>query len=408
MTRPNTGASGRKSPLWLSIIIALALIGIYVGAMIFLPLPKPVVAQIVKQGAVDTGQFVPIVWPKSQQAAMGMLDYPNIVTSYDNEKPLPIASIAKVVSALAILKQKPLELNQPGPTITLGSKDVDFYNSYKSKDGSVVAVQAGEKISQYQALQAMLLPSANNMAASMVTWAFGSEESYKEYANKMVADFGLEHTHIEDASGFSPKTVSTASDLVKLGKIALQCPVLAEIVAQTEANIPVAGNIKTTNDVMGKSGIIGIKTGHTPESGGCFLFAARQEVGGRQQVVIAAVIAAPTIQQARAGAPAVVNEGFDNITTVKTLGESAAVATVRVPWANPLQIVAKKDLTQTVWKGTDLSLKINITPGDTEQAVGLASMGNDSTELFMQQELPQPNIWWRLLHPVELMSALNS
>ena len=40
----------------------------------------------------------------------------------------------------------------------------------------MVKVQNGEKISQYQALQAMLLPSGNNMADSMARWAFGARQ----------------------------------------------------------------------------------------------------------------------------------------------------------------------------------------------------------------------------------------
>jgi D-alanyl-D-alanine carboxypeptidase (penicillin-binding protein 5/6) len=45
-------------------------------------------------------------------------------------------------------------------------------------------VQLGEELSEYQALQALLLPSANNIAETLARWAFGSIDAYNAYANQ--------------------------------------------------------------------------------------------------------------------------------------------------------------------------------------------------------------------------------
>ena len=192
------------------------------------------------------------------------------------------ASTIKIITALAILDKKPLQTGQQGPYITLGTSDVAIYQDYLRRGGSVAKVAAGEKISQYQALQAMLLPSANNIADSLVIWAFGSQKAYLSYAADFVASIGLKNTHLADASGFSPNSTSTAEDLVTAGLKAMRNPVIAEIVAQKQAKIPIAGVIQNVNWLLGKDGIIGIKTGHTDEAGGCYLFASRMIIAGKR------------------------------------------------------------------------------------------------------------------------------
>ena len=124
--------------------------------------------------------------------------------------------------------------------MTITQADVDIYNRYVAQDGSVVPVTVGEKITLYQMLQALMLPSANNIADSMAIWAYGSLQNYSLAANKYVAAHGMNITHIgSDASGLAPDTVGTAHDLVLLGKLAMEHPVLSAIVGQqTATGIP--------------------------------------------------------------------------------------------------------------------------------------------------------------------------
>lgn len=404
-----TLAAPEKSRLGLIItaiiLVVVALVaGGYVYLMATLPTPAITFKQTVLGGPVGSGDAVKIAWPSVGTSAVGAVGY-GVLDSYGGEKPMPTASVAKIIAALAILKVKPLELNQPGPTITLTSADRQLYNNYAAAGGSVVPVQAGEQITQYQALQAMLIPSANNMAASMVNWAFGSESAYRDYANKMLADMGLKNTYVYDASGFSPKTISTARDLVLIGEVAMQNPVIAQIVSQTEATIPVAGKIVTTNKVMGQAGINGIKTGHTNESGGCFLFAATRDVGGKPVTIVAAIMAAPTIDDARAAAPGLIENAYTGFTNITGLKAGAVIGTVSVPWYAPVDVVAEQDVNLLVWKGASHKLIIDARPGMGSGQVGTAKMDVAETVLMQQQDIPQPDLWWRLTHPVELLNA---
>lgn len=256
----------------------------------------------------------PIQWPTYGQSAYGV-DGEGVLATNQN-KVAPTASLAKIITALAIMKQKPLKPGEQGPSITITQSDIRIYEEYVRKDGSVVPVELGEQITQYQALQAMLLSSANNISDALVIWAFGSQDNYVTYANKMLVDMKLSNTHVADASGFSPNTTSTAHDLALLGLHYVQDPVLKEIAQQPEATIPFAGVIKNYNSLVNKDGILGIKVGNTDEAGRCFVVV---DMRAGKPVSSVAIQGAPSLQVAMT----------DALTILKT-GESAydsAVAT---------------------------------------------------------------------------------
>jgi len=130
----------------------------------------------------DAAQNVKLEWPNQGSAAIGAQGF-GLLSSHGSQQPKPTASIAKLITVLSVLDKKPLHKGEQGPTITLTGKDVELFNHYFAIGGSYVKVEAGEKISQYQALEAVLLPSANNMADTLAVWAFGSMDTYHAYAN---------------------------------------------------------------------------------------------------------------------------------------------------------------------------------------------------------------------------------
>jgi len=160
-----------------------------------------------------------------------------------------------------------------------------------SEGGSVLPMRIGMKLSQYQAMQRMLIASDNNMADILVERIFGSMEAYISYAQYMLKRMSLSRTVVADASGFSPATVSTPSELIVIGIAAIKNPVIAGIVSQRQARVQVAGIIKNTNQLLGTEGIIGIKTGTTGKAGSCLLFAARcTDKDGQKKTIIGVIM----------------------------------------------------------------------------------------------------------------------
>lgn len=231
-----------------------------------------------------------LAWPAFGQAAIGSLEDGLLASSSANEKLRPTASMAKVITALAIMKKQPFKPGQEGQTYSITRNDIAGLNAYISEGGSVLPMLIGMKLTQYQAMQRMLIASDNNMADILVERVFGSKEAYLSYARNMLKGMGLRRTVVADASGFNPATASTPSELVAIGIAALKNKVIAGIVAQRQAQIPVAGAIKNTNQLLGADGVIGIKTGTTGKAGSCLLFAARYTARNGKKGTIVGVI----------------------------------------------------------------------------------------------------------------------
>jgi D-alanyl-D-alanine carboxypeptidase (penicillin-binding protein 5/6) len=195
-----------------------------------------------------------------------------INVDYENERLAPIASLTKLITALAVLEKAPLNPGESGDIITLEAKDEQYYRDYIAIEGTVTAVAAGQQISQYEALQTMLLASSNNMSDTLVDYYFESKDEYLAYANNLLEDMGLIFTEVADTTGFSPNSVSTPTELLLIGKKSLENPVIAEIVAQPEANISIAGEIPNYNALIDLPYVTGLKPGLTDEAGYCLLF----------------------------------------------------------------------------------------------------------------------------------------
>ncbi|HYI34103.1 MAG TPA: D-alanyl-D-alanine carboxypeptidase, partial [Glaciibacter sp.] len=265
---------------------------IYVLSAGFAPVQPA--AAVVTQPAALTAPAAQPVWPGVGASAIGALGFPGVLASSGEQTAVPIASITKMVTALVILDAKPLTGDEPGPTITFTDDDVDIYYDVIAENGSVAPVVAGMELSQREAFTAMLLPSANNYSVSMAVWAYGSLDSYYAAADAWLQENGLTGTVVADTSGLSPESVSTPSDLVALGKLVLDEPALASIVAQKSADLPTIGTVKNTNKLLGKHGVDGIKTGTTDEAGACLLFSADFEVDGKTITVVGVMLGADT------------------------------------------------------------------------------------------------------------------
>lgn len=235
-------------------------------------------------------QNAQLAWPAAGQAAVGTVEDGVFALSSNREQQHPIASMAKVITALAIMEKQPLEVGQEGPLYVLTAQDVANYRAEVARGGSAVPVHEGMVLTEYQAMQIMLVASANNIADTLAEKVFGSQEAYTSYAQDMVRRMGLSQTVVADASGYSSDTVSTPAELVAIGIAALKNPMIAEIVAQLQAQIPGVGIITNTNELLGVDGVVGIKTGTTDEAGNCLLFAARSTTSEGQTKTIVGVI----------------------------------------------------------------------------------------------------------------------
>lgn len=365
------------------------------------PLPHADASIVALSTQVDS---VNLKWPSQGFSAIGAKGY-GVLATHGSQAQRPTASIAKLVTVLAVLEKHPLKPGQKSPTLTMTKADVELFNKYYGIGGSYVKVEEGEKISLYQALQAILLPSANNMADSVAVWAFGSMENYHDYANKMLARMGFKQTVVAtDASGFSPDSKSTPEELVRLGEFAMNNPVIAEIVAQPTATIPVHGVIYSANSRLGLDGIIGIKTGLTDQAGGCFLFAANYTINGQKVMLIGAIMGESTLRGALTESQPLLNSAKPYFSVKTPIKAGETFATVTTKWQTTADVVAKKDVSILAWNGKPLTPSIELGKINGAQAAGTV-VGNAiiasgshtaSTPLVLKEAISGPTWHWRL------------
>jgi D-alanyl-D-alanine carboxypeptidase (penicillin-binding protein 5/6) len=321
-------------------------------------------------------------WPVTGSAAVGAVGY-GVLAATGTAEARPMASTAKLITALTVLQRAPLSVGEAGPTLTVTPADVVLYQQYLAEDGSLVPVSAGEQFTEYQALQALLIPSADNIADSLAQWVYGSIPTYLLAANRLVAGLGLTETVVAgDASGFLPATVSTPSDLILLGQAALANPVIASIVAQRSFTLPpgpVAGTVKNTDTILGTDGIEGIKTGNTDQAGGVFVFEASHPVGGRSVTVIGAVMGAPTLPEAFAESARLLASTEANFTASTAVRAGQVVATYHVAWQGPVSVVAEHSLSVITWGGTVIrpvvTLRALRAPAPAHSSIGVITVG---------------------------------
>jgi D-alanyl-D-alanine carboxypeptidase (penicillin-binding protein 5/6) len=403
----------KKRAHWGRRLSALAFIAlaVYVGAASWL-IPAHAVAGTTTVSAYpQTSTQISLSWPDTGQAAIGAEDY-GLLATHKTDAAIPTASTIKLVTALSVLAKHPLLPGQPGPSITMTEKDAELYNWYFANHGSVIPVRAGERLTERQALNALLLRSANNMADTLARWAFGSHENYRTYANNYVRQLGMKNTSIgTDASGFAPDSTSTASDLVTLGLAVMKNPALAEIVGQKSAVIPEVGTIHNTNNLLGVRGIVGIKTGNNDEDKGAYIFASDYAVSPTKTVrIVGTVMGASSVAAAKQDALALLvsaEKGFVGRTLFKT---GAEVGNFQPEWSTqPVKAVVANDVTVLGWRGTPLHLNIALetvsAPAKAGDKVGTITVGIGAQKkvvgkIILDDSITKPSLWWRLTHPL--------
>lgn len=246
--------------------------------------------------APSQDRLAAVSWPADGVSAADISGF-GVVAGPGATRPVPIASVAKVMTAYVILHDHHLLGGGSGPDIAVQPSEAAAYPSQARDGDSLVPVTAGEMLTERQALEALLLPSADNMAWILARWDAGSQAAFVARMNATARQLGMTDTDYTDPSGLDASTVSTAADQVRLGLAAMQVPALAAIAAMPTAIVPVAGPVRNYNTLLGQDGITGLKTGSTHAAGGCVLLAARHQAGGRSTLVIAATFGQPGTAQ---------------------------------------------------------------------------------------------------------------
>ncbi|CAL9474727.1 D-alanyl-D-alanine carboxypeptidase [Streptomyces sp. enrichment culture] len=393
--------AARRIKIWTPLVLLLAIVFAVVQSL--RPLPAPELTLTAKDSHSFAGDLQGLPWPQEGQAAM---DVQGIGTfgSSGEQKPVPIASVAKVMTAYLILRDHPLKSGEQGPKIKI---DQAAEEQSHAEGESTVQVTAGDEITQREALQAILIASANNVARLTARWDAGTEKAFVAKMNAAAEDLGMTNTTYTDPSGLNDTTVSTAVDQVKLAKEAMKYPVFREVSAMMEYYDYKGKKWPNWNQLVGKNDVVGIKTGTTTSARGNLVFAAKKEVGGETHTIVGAVLRQPEggydntiLQGALSAGDKLIRAAQDRLESVTILKKGEVVGYVDDGLGGRTPVVVTEDVTAVGWPG--LEVELNFASDDLPHSakagtkVGTLTVGDGGTAgavkvpVALQSDLVEP------------------
>lgn len=380
---------------------------------------KPTAKALLSATAPVKGSLPSIPWPSHGQAALA-IEHLGPIGHVGTSTPQPIASVAKIMTAYIVLKDHPLGHGQAGPSITITAKEAADNRARLAQGQSVIPVSAGETLTERQALEAMLIPSANNIAKALARFDSKTASAFVAKMNSTAKALGMDHTDYVDPSGLSPSTVSTASDQLILASKAMAIPTFAHIVDMSSVTLPLVGKVDNYNSLLGHHGFVGIKTGSTLQAGGCLVFAVNRNVDGAKVTLLGAVFGqdnGPLIAAALRSAQTLASAAAKAPLATTVLPAGTPVLRITGPNGRHVDAVASRALRAVTLPGAHLKLSFHPNRYPTfpksTTVVGSASFSGPSiavphagtTAVRTTAALKPPSWKWRLRWAAGLVSA---
>ncbi|MGJ5827180.1 D-alanyl-D-alanine carboxypeptidase [Streptomyces ossamyceticus] len=391
----------RRVKIWTPLVILLVIV--FAVVQNFRSLPTPTLALTAKESYAFEGDKVTLPWPEQGQ---GWMDVNGIGTldSFGEQKPVAIGSVAKAMTAYVILKEHPMKPGAKGATIPVDAKAETEGGYDKDGESTLNTVKEGDKLSQYDAIAAIMIPSANNIARLLARWdSNGSEAEFVKKMNAAAKDLGMKDTTYTDPSGLKETTVSTAEDQVKLGNELVRMKALTDITKLPYWFDPSGQRWDNYNRLVPYNNAIGIKTGSTSAAGGNLLFAATKEVGGETAIVVGAILGQhtpPIIDTVNAVSKTAMIAAQDALTSDTILKKGDVVGYVDDQLGGQTPVVVTEDVSAVGWAGK--TVKLGLEPAKTipHQAkagtkVGSLTVGDGTgygveVPVALQKDLTEP------------------
>ncbi|MBK3542898.1 serine hydrolase [Streptomyces sp. MBT60] len=392
----------RRVKIWTPLVLLLLIVFAIVQVM--RPLPEPSLELTAKPTYTFEGGKTELSWPGQGQSAV-MVDGVGSLGSEGAQKPAPIASVAKVMTAYVILQGHPLKGDEEGEKITVDQKAED---ESKRPDESTAPLTKGQELTQRQMLQLLMIPSGNNAARLLARWDAGSEDKFIDKMNDAAKDLGMTGSTYTDPSGLEKTTVSTATDQLKLAQAVMRNDVFRKIVDMPEVEIEgIDGKIYNNNNLLLQPGVSGIKTGSSTPAGGNLLWSANTKVDGKVLWIYGAVMG----QQAGTGrvydslelslqnSLKLIKDAQEAATSATVVKKGDVVGYVDNGFGGQAPLVATKNLKAVGWSGLEVELKVTDNGKGIDQAakagteVGSVTVGTGTGKVtapvVLQSDLPE-------------------
>lgn len=386
-------------------VLAVVIVAVlaYAAAAMLSPLPRLHVEQTLSSAVEGTWADV-LTLPESGSTAV-LAESGSIVSS-DNAEPRPIAGAAKLVLVSVVLDAEPLAPGGTGPALTIDQQQVDRYRALDAAGARTVPVQFGQTLTRRDLIAATLLGSGNNTAELLVDAVFGGLDGYLAAAAAWLDEQGLASTTVTDGTGLDPGSRSTATDLARLGQLALATPALADLIETRPRTTSAGSSFSDQAEFLPELGTVGMVRSYTDAAGVCVLVAI--PVG--DETVVVALLGQPSYPAAETATSALVGSVREAVRDVEVVAAGGVVGVARSTWGQETELVATESVRvssteldglgvriqtasrSTIFRGADAGSLI-VTAGGVDQTVRLES----------SSAITEPGVAWRFADPVTVL-----
>ncbi len=312
---------------------------------------------------------------------------------------------------MVVLDQLPLAPGEQGQEFAFSAADESSYWSYRRNGESALNVPVGGTLTEYQMLQGMLMGSANNYADRLADTIWPNNAVYARAANDWLAAHGVSGITIAGPAGIEAENAATPEALLEVAKRALADPVIAEIVRTPSVELPGAGLVENTNNLLADPGVVGLKTGTLDSYN---LLAAKDVTIGDTTVrIYAATLGQPDVETRDAATRALFAQVEQELQLKPSVAAGTTVGQVETRWGATVPIVTAADADVVLWNGSAATVATSFDLGDAREQgdvvgslVATGPKDQSTVDVVLDGELDGPSPWWRLTHPLELFGLV--
>lgn len=327
----------------------------------------------------------------------------------NTEEVFPLASISKVISVLVTLEASPLNADvSTWGNLVITHEDFELQEEYRSEYGVAYFFAPGSVVPLKDVYKLIFLPSDNGAVAAYVNSVFPTREAFLDAVYSWAAKNEINSLRFVEPSGMDGGNMASPADLVKIGRIALNNPVVSQFISMKYAYVPEAGDLENTNPLLGiEPGVVGIKTGRSLAAGFNFLVAAKDTVHDREITRIAVTMARDSVEE-RA------SSGKEVLDAVKALPQEILLVKDKTPIAfvttwqgDRIDLLVGGDASAMLLPGEEATMELTLprelTNAEAGERVGelhiTTPTGGTVLGITLSTSIEEPNIWWRLQNP---------
>ena len=205
--------------------------------------------------------------PKADGYVLIEAETGEILYSHNGNTPLPISSLAKIMSLLIIAEE--IEAGKVS-----FSDNVPVSAAASSAKGAVIWLEAGEIMTVEELVKAVVISSANDAAIALSEYIAGSGEEFTGLMNSRAVRLGMNDTFFADCGGFDERSYSTARDTAVMTAELFKHNVFREYftsrLSSVRAGTEREAQLLNTNKLAHRyRGLLGGKAGQSAASGFC-------------------------------------------------------------------------------------------------------------------------------------------